>query len=85
MWILPKLGYSGIYSEQAALSHLFTLLILFWYHQKPFYKTPLPSELDQTLVKPKQRFTSVGNTSNPFPDFIFIGITDPFQMNMFTK
>lgn len=85
MRILPRLDYSGIYSEQAALSHLFTLLILFWYHQKPFYKTPLPSELDQTLVKPNKRFTSAGNTSNPFLDVIFTGITDPSQINMLTK
>lgn len=46
MWISPTLGYTGIYNEQAAFSHLFALLVLFWYHQKPFYKTPLPSELD---------------------------------------
>lgn len=48
-----------IVNNELTNSHSFALAILFDSTKKPLYKNPLPSELDQTLVKPKKRFTSV--------------------------
>lgn len=76
-----------IVNNELTNSHLFALAILFDITKKPLCKNPLPFELDQTLVKPKERFTSVGNTSNQTLglDFTSVGITDPSERKMFTE